>query len=89
MSAIKYFLDVPRSLCTKKQAQKAVQRHTICIYYVDHGYILDEIYCQDQIEYKRNYTMCNNFNGIIRNRLNKNNYNSKYINVSMAYALFM
>ena len=54
VSTIKDVAYTPMSLCAKKQAQKAVQRHPICISDAYHDYILYEIELWDQIEYERN-----------------------------------
>ena len=79
VSTIKYDADIPISLWNKKQAQKSVQRHPICISDADHDYNLDEIEHRDQIDYK-NYTMGNNINKIFQSSWNNIYYASKYIN---------
>ena len=52
MSDIKHIVDIPRSICNKKQARQAVQSQPICIVDGYHEYIIDEIECSDHIEYE-------------------------------------
>ena len=51
---VEYFQYVTISVCNRKQAQQALQIHTICITDSNNEYIIDENLCQDQIEYGRN-----------------------------------
>ena len=42
-----------KSVCTKNQACKAIQRIPICLTDSDHDFILDKIKIRDTIEYER------------------------------------
>ena len=48
MSKVKYGEDIPHSISNKKTHQY-IQRHAICIYDVDHDYILEKIMRLDHI----------------------------------------
>ena len=40
---IRYVQDIPKNLCSRNQAKKAIQRHPIIMTDADYDYILDEI----------------------------------------------
>ena len=44
---------MPKIICNKNQARKAIQMSTICLTDSDHDFILDKIKLRDTIEYKR------------------------------------
>ena len=48
VSDIKHIVDIPRSICNKKQARQAVQSQPIFIVDGYHYYILDEIDIRQQ-----------------------------------------
>ena len=43
---------IPKNLCNRNQAHKALQRRSICLTDSYHDFILDEIKRQDTIEYE-------------------------------------
>ena len=52
--SVKYFHEIPISVCNGNKAKQALQRHTIFLTDYYHGYILEEIELRDKIEYERN-----------------------------------
>ena len=53
VTAITIIHYIPKTVCNRTQARKAISRHPICLTDSDYDYILKEIYCQDKIEFER------------------------------------
>ena len=47
------FHTIPKSVCIRKQAKKAISRQPICLTDSDYDYILEEIGCRETIEFER------------------------------------
>ena len=47
-----YFHEIPKSVCNRTQAKKAISRHPICLTDSYYDYILKEIDRQDKFEFK-------------------------------------
>ena len=48
--AVKYFHDIPKSICSRNHAKQVLQKHTIFLTESDYNYILEEIEHRDRIE---------------------------------------
>ena len=53
VNAITDFHAIPTSVCSRTQAIKAISRQPICLTDADYDYILEEIGCQEKIEFER------------------------------------
>ena len=53
VNAITDFHAIPTSVCSRTQAKKAIWRQSIFLTDADYDYILEEIGCQDKIEFER------------------------------------
>ena len=51
---IRYVQGIPKKLCSRNEAKKAIQRHPIIMTDADYDYILDEIERREKIEFERN-----------------------------------
>ena len=49
---IRYVQDIPKNLCSRNQAKKAIQRHPIIMTDADYDYILDEIEHREKLSLK-------------------------------------
>ena len=50
--SVKYFQDIPRSVCNRNQARQNLQIHIIYMTDWDHDYVIDEMSLQNKIEYE-------------------------------------
>ena len=54
---IRYLQDIPKNLCSRNQAKKAIQRHPIIMADADYDYILDEIEHCVKFEFEKNVSV--------------------------------
>ena len=52
--AVKYFHDIPKSICIRNHAKQVLQKYTIFLTEFYHNYILEEIERRDRIDSERN-----------------------------------
>ena len=53
VNVITDFHAIPRSVCSRTQAKKAISRQPICLTDADYDYILEELGRQDKIKFER------------------------------------
>ena len=53
IEAVKDIHDIPKSICNRNHAKQALQKHTLCLTYSDHDYILEQIEHGDKIDLKK------------------------------------
>ena len=52
-----YVQYIPKKLCIRNEAKKAIQRHPIIVTDDDYDYIMDEVECCEKIEFERNVSV--------------------------------
>ena len=53
VNSVSNFHEIPRSVCNRTQAKKAIPRQPICLTDYDYDKILEEIGRRDKIEFER------------------------------------
>ena len=52
VNAVTYFHAIPKSVCTRTQAKKAITRQPVCLTDSEYNYILEEIGCREKIGFE-------------------------------------